>query len=91
MISTLLGAGRFCALAGRKVVGDANLLAPPQQFLDEMRTDEPGSAGHEIHGHGRVCPSDVRLIDASIRRLLRMVDFFDFFDSGSQEFRRSQQ
>jgi hypothetical protein len=39
------------ALAGDEAVDDAHALAATEKLFREMRTDEAGTAGHEILGH----------------------------------------
>ena len=44
--------------AGRQVVEHADPVPVPEQALREMGTDEAGSPGDEIVGHGRLDPKD---------------------------------
>ena len=37
--------------AGREVVKNSDVGAAPHELLDEVRPDEPGSAGDEVFGH----------------------------------------
>ena len=45
-------AGRFSRRPGRKIVAIRTRSPAPEQFVDDVRTDETGAAGDQILGHG---------------------------------------
>jgi hypothetical protein len=49
--------GQVRAGAGDQVVHHANVLPAADQFLNEMRTDEPRATGHQVRCHSSSLPS----------------------------------
>ena len=51
--------GEVALLSGGQIVHDVDLVAPPEELVDEVRADESGAAGHEC-AHGGECKRCLR-------------------------------